>query len=273
MPKWRLWRTGAVAMFAGLVGSDLALCEPAPTPSSGIAPVELSKPFNSRSAWRLVANQRPPAVDYGGNPAPGELHLCLEKGPAGPCTADSSLTPPESGASHNGWEPHYLKVAKPVYPRGRSANPLLMIVTASMHAGDGGQVVVTQLFKYSRTSDKFARVYVHATGTNNNEEVRFIPIGPLKGAVISAEPTDDAPYAYWVEVNRFTPERAYRQVLRYRSATRYNDGNSLAVIDAEMPNIKRRLGLWRPGSPLPLPKGAARRCPRPHLKGAELWCE
>lgn len=267
----RFWRSGALAIFAGLLASKLALCEPAIAPSSEITRVDLEKPFNTRSPWRLVAIQGPPAVDYGGNPAPGALHLCLEKGSSGPC--DSVPMPPlESGASPTGWEPHYLSVAEPVYPQGRSARPLLLIITASMHAGDGGQLVVTQLLDYRSASDTFERLYVHSTGTNNNEEVRFIPSGPLEGAVISAEPTDNAPYAYWVEIDRFTPERAYRQVLRYRSATRYNDGNSLAVIDSEMPNIERRLGLWSPGSPLPLPVGATKQCVRPHLKNAELWC-
>ena len=74
------------------------------------------------------------------------------------------------------------------------------------------------------------------------------------------------------EVERFTPANAYRRVLRYRSATRYADGNSLGVIDSEMPNIEQRLGLWKPGSPLPLPMGGAKACPKPHLKLGALWC-
>jgi hypothetical protein len=113
------------------------------------------------------------------------------------------------------------------------------------------------------------RVYDHVTGTNNNQEVRYIDAGPLKGDIISAEPTGDAPFAYWVAVNAFAPGHAYRQVLRYRSATRYGDGNPLPVIDLETPNILARLGLWRAGSPLPIP---ARGCPKPRLAHRELWC-
>ncbi len=163
-----------------------------------------------------------------------------------------------------------MEAAKLVYPAGRSAPPLLMIVTASMHAGDGGQVVVTQLLNYDRVKDAFQRVYTHETGTNNNEEVRFITSGPLEGAVISAEPTENAPYGYWIEVDRLTAQHTYRPVLKYRSATRYGDGNPLAVIDSELPNIEHRLGLWNSGSPPPLP---AKRCPKPHLKDGALWCE
>jgi len=87
--------------------------------------------------------------------------------------------------------------------------------------------------------------------------------------MISAEPTENPPYAYWITVSRLNPDDNYRQVLHYRSATLYGDGNSLAVIDSEMPNILLRLGLWRPGQPLPVPKAG---CRRPHLVKMELWC-
>jgi len=62
-------------------------------------------------------------------------------------------------------------------------------------------------------------------------------------------------------------------VLRFVSATRYGDGNPLAVIDAEMPNIQQRLGLWKPGQPLPTPTARDKPCTRPTLKRSALWCE
>jgi len=86
--------------------------------------------------------------------------------------------------------------------------------------------------------------------------------------VISAEPQEHLPYGYWITVNALTPAYTYRQVLRYPSATIYNDGNPLGVIDSEMPNILRRLGLWHPGMSLPVPP----HCPKPHLVRTELWC-
>jgi hypothetical protein len=93
--------------------------------------------------------------------------------------------------------------------------------------------------------------------------------GPLRGDVISVDPTNDPPFGYWVTVHRLTPDYRYKQVLRYRSATIYGDNNPLAVIDSEMPNIQRRLGLWHPGEPLPLPKSG---CAKPRLVKTELWC-
>jgi hypothetical protein len=164
-------------------------------------------------------------------------------------------------------EPHYLKQAAVVHQA--SGRPLLLVQTASLHAGDGDQLVLTQALAYQRGSDRFVRVYGHLTGTNNNQEVRYIETGLLKGDIISAEPTENAPFGFSVSVNAPTSEAAYREVLRYRSATTYGDGNPLAVIDSEMPNIEQRLGSWRPGLPLPLPAGP---CPKPHLIHTELWC-
>jgi hypothetical protein len=271
-PRDVLWRIGVVGMLASLAGSGLAQGAPGEPASSALAPVDLAKPFDTRSPWRLIATQGPPVDDYGGNPAPGALHLCLAKEPATACAPDPRVMPPLRETNIGpAWEPHYLNLAKPVYPQGRSAPPLLLIQTASLHSGDGGQVVVTQLLRYDRANDVFTRIYVHDTGTNNNQEVRFMAEGPLQGAVISAEPTSNAPYAYWIAVNRFTPQRTYKQVLRYRSATRYGDNNPMPVIDSEMPNIQGRLGLWKPGWPLPLPPD--RPCPRPRLKRGALWCE
>jgi hypothetical protein len=259
-------RLCALALLAAVAVSGPALGEPAPAASTQIARIELAKAFHARSDWRLVATQGPPTEDYGGNPAPGAVQLCLAKG-ASPCAAD--VTPPQSTSAGPGWEPHYLSLARPVYPKGVSAPPLLMIVTASLHAGDGGQSVVTQLFRYEPAADRFERAFFRTVGTNNNEEVRFVASGPLAGSVISAEPTENAPYGYWIEVNALTPAYAYKQVMRYRSATRYGDGNPLAVIDSEMPNIEAHLGRWKPGAPLPLPAGA---CPKPRLVHMELWC-
>jgi hypothetical protein len=266
MSSWKLWP------LAFLVAASAARAQPAPAPAPEIARIELAKPFTTRSPWRFTATQGPPTVDYGDNPAPGAVELCLRKGADGPClSAPVSPLRITDGKPDLDWGPHYLQAAGAVYPNGRGAPPLLRIVTASLHAGDGGQLVATQLLKYDPARDAFARIYFHLTGTNNNEEVRFITAGPLQGAVVEAEPTPNAPYGYWITVNRLTPALTYRQALRYRSATRYADGNPLAVIDSEMPSIQQRLGLWKPGSPLPLPPGRA--CPRPVLKQGALWCE
>jgi hypothetical protein len=172
------------------------------------------------------------------------------------------------------WEPRYPRSAKLVYPRGPKAAPLLLIVTGSLNAGDGDQIVATQLVRYDRARDAFQRVYAKSTGQNNNEEIRFVTDGPLMGSVISAGPQAHLPYGYWIVVSRASATGVYRAVLRYRSATLYSDGNPLAVIDSEMPDIEERLGLWKPGAPLPAPRFASGGKPGrgPVLRHGELWC-
>lgn len=140
---------------------------------------------------------------------------------------------------------------------------------ASFHAGNGSQNRTALILAYRSSARRFEQIFKEQGGGNNNQETRYIAAGPLKGAMITVFATHNAPYGYWVTVHRLTSDYRYQQVLRYRSATLYGDGNSLAVIDSEMPNILRRLGLWRAGQPLPLPEAP---CPRPHLMKTELWC-
>lgn len=243
-------------------------------PAQGLR-LDLQKPFHTRSHWLLVVTEGAPTTDYGDNEAPGALTFCLKKDPSDACLSEPvTLTlPPVTKSGSPAWEPHYLLNAKAVYPQGQSAAPLLWLVAASMHAGDGGQVVYTELLAYDNAHDAFARVYENRTGSNNNQETRFITDGPLRGSVISAEPQQRAPFGYWIVVSKRSGSGPYRQVLRFGSATRYGDGNQLAVIDAEMPNIQQRLGLWKPGQPLPIPTDRDKPCTRPTLKHSALWCE
>jgi hypothetical protein len=249
---------------------------PTAHPASQGMELDLAKPFHTLSAWRLVVTEGPPTKDFGENDAPGALTLCLHKGPAGPCVSDPVTIPLRKTTPDDpiAWEPHYLIAAKAVYPRGPDAAPFLMIVTGSLNSGDRDQIVSTQLVAYDVDRDAFRRVYGKSTGHNNNQEIRFVAGGPLQGSVISAEPQEHLPYGYWIVVDKLNSAGSYRQVLRYRSATRYGDGNPLAVIDSEMPNIERRLGLWRPGDPIPEPivGGGGKPCLTPVLRHTELWC-
>lgn len=275
----RNWIGLVATLAAGLTGPAAMAQGPAGTLASRPAPqgtqLDLAKTFHTRSAWRLIVTEGPPVKDFGENDAPGTLTICLHKGPAGPCVS-APVTPPLAPTPEYqiAWEPHYLLTAKAVYPRGPKAAPFLLIVTGSLNSGDGDQVIATQLVAYDASHDTFRRVYANSTGHNNNQEIRFVSEGPLRGSVITAEPQEHLPYGYWIVVNSLTPAGAYRQVLRYRSATLYNDGNPLPVIDSEMPNIEKRLGVWKPGEPLPTPKhdGNGKPCLKPILRNSELWC-
>lgn len=235
-----------------------------------ISTLDLSKPFSTRSPWRFTADQGPDTTDTPSaeGQEPGEIRLCISMDGGQSCRPDLNgvLAAPGEAAGSSFSQAHYLGKPVIIHPAGDAT--LLRIDVGSLHAGNGDQLHGLVLLSYDRAADTFRVAYRHVAGHNNNQEIRYIDAGALRGAVISAEPTQDAPFGYWVTVSRFTGN-TYGQALRYRSATRYGDNNPLAVIDAEMPDIQRRLGLWHPGQPLPLP---AKGCPNPHLLRGALWC-
>jgi hypothetical protein len=236
-----------------------------------IASIDLSKAFGTRSPWRFTATQGPPVADSVsiGDPATGDILVCISKGVGGPCDASlaSVLRPPSLNDEFS--TPRYLKALQIVHLRSPAKQALFLVQMASQYSGDSDQIIRTQVLAYRRDSDRFVRVYDFTTGRNNNQEVRYIRSGRLIGDIVPVEPTEHAPYGFWVTVNGLAPDYTYRALLHYRSATHYGDGNPLAVIDSEMPNIEQRLGLWHAGSPLPLPGSP---CPKPRLLHMELWC-
>jgi hypothetical protein len=256
----------AIALLAATPGLSVG-AEPA---STVIRTLDLAKPFAARSAWRFTATQDAPVPDPTGfqdDKVDGPVHLCLRKAPSAPCDPAVRNTVANPADNDVFLAPHDLAKAEIVH--GPSGQTLLFVQAGSVHSGNGDQLVRTQVLAYRADGDRFERIYERVTGHNNNQEVRYIATGPLKGDIVSVEPTQDAPFGFWVVVN--APANGnFKEVLRYRSATRYGDGNPLAVIDSEMPNIAQRLGLWKPGAPLPLP---ARACPKPHLVRMALWCE
>lgn len=246
---------------------------PAQLPPSTRGPqssIELSQPFGARPGWRFTATQGPEIPDPFGDStdkAPGVIRLCVSPDDGRTCrpSFDKLLASDDKDDLFS--QPHFLNDARIVH--SRPDLPLLLIHAASLHSGDGDQRVATTALIYDDASDAFIPAYEKQTRRNNNQEIRYLETGPLRGAIISAEPTENAPFGFWITVSRIGPGNRYRQVLRYRSTTIYDDGNSLAVIDSEMPNLQQRLGLWHPGSKLPMPAGP---CPRPHLIKQELWC-
>ncbi|WP_294291103.1 hypothetical protein [uncultured Sphingomonas sp.] len=235
-----------------------------------LADLPLSAKFRAPEGWRFLVTRGPPVDDPRGDgteKAPGEVRLCLTRDGGRTCrpALDTILTARPAVGSFD--RPHYLLAARIVRPL--PARPVLLVQAASLPGGNGDRLIGTMALAYDRATDTFVMVYSKQTGSNNNQEVRGIDREPLRGAIVSAEPTADAPYAFWITVNRLGAAGRYVQALRYRSATRYGDGNPLAVIDSEMPGLQRRLGLWKPGAPLPVPDGS---CGKPRLKHGALWC-
>ena len=232
--------------------------------------IDLSNPFHAPPGWRLTVTQGSEEVDPFGDGTtkiPGPLHLCLSRDNGQTCrpAVETMLIRPGERRPYD--SVHYLNALRILHPR--TGRAILWVQAASIHGGNGDQAVGTVALAYDRVRDRFEPIYRFHSGRNNNQEVRYIDRSVLRGAILSAQPTTDAPFAFWMTVDRRAANGRYTPILRYRSATRYGDGNPLAVIDSEMPEIQRRLKLLAPGKPLPLPEGP---CPSPRLIERELWC-
>jgi len=169
--------------------------------------------------------------------------------------------------------PYHLFAGTVVYAGQNKSSPLLFLKVAGAVSGDGDCEIATTLYKYDQGTDRFVRVFQNLTGRNNNQATRFVESGPLQGDVIVDNPTENAPYTYWIEVYRAGDSGQYGRILRYRGLTVYSDGNPLAVADSEMPEILRRLGLWRPGDPLPVPPHLPKGCRDLFMRHGEEWCK
>jgi hypothetical protein len=267
----RIWSAVALGLGVMLSASSSAAQAPAPASQKIIARIDLSRPFHLAPGAAFTATQGPPVPDpnYEGASAPGRIHLCVRTASSLACDPDLDDALKVGPDDDEFSEIHYLENSGVVHPRGTRATALLYLQVASFHAGNGSQIHAAMMLAYRTSAHRFERIFQEQFGGNMNQEVRYMHSGPLRGSMIAVHPTDNAPFGYWIAVNRLTSGYHYRQVLRYRSATRYNDGNPLAVIDSEMPNILSRLDLWRPGAPLPLPESG---CARPRLVEMELWC-
>lgn len=233
--------------------------------------LDLTQPFATTSPWALVVAQdaKPPPADLAamGNASP--LAVCFVKALAPSCT---------TARSHAGdsWfdVPNELGVATVVFAGRNKTKPLLMLQTLSAHGMNGNASIGTTLFQYDLNTDGFLQVFANVNGgTNNNAETRFVERGPLQGDVIVNYPTDNAPYAYWIEVYALGKSDHYLRILRYRSITHYGDGNPLPVADSEMPEIMARSGFWKPGDALPIPQVAPKGCGPLVMRHGEEWCK
>lgn len=233
--------------------------------------LDLTQPFATESPWTLVVVQdaKPPPADLAmmGNASP--IAVCVVKALIPSCTEARGHADDDWFDMTNG-----LEAAAVVFAGPGQTRPLLMLQTLSAHGVNGNASIGTKLFRYDRKTDGFRQVFVNVNGgTNNNAATRFVEHGPLRGDVIVNYPTDEAPYAYWVKVYAPGKSDRYARILRYRSITHYGDGNPLAVADSEMPEIMKRLGVWKPGDALPVPPHTPKGCGPPVMRHGEEWCK
>jgi hypothetical protein len=235
-----------------------------------VSHIDLTEPFGTVTQWTFVA------VQDGGQPAEdfedhAPIFLCLVKA----VSPDCALHLYQQVRSGMPWfdTPYHLFAGNVVYATQDNSNPLLFLKVCGAISGDGDCGIASALYGYDKGADRFVRVFLNLTGRNNNQATRFVESGPLQGDVIVNNPTENAPYTYWIGVYRRGDSGKYTQILRYRSLTGYSDGNPLAVADSEMPEILRRLGLWHPGDPLPVPAHLPKGCRDLFLRHGEEWCK
>ena len=218
--------------------------------SKVVTHLDLTQPFQTKSRWSLVAAKQPDeesSATDGSGEREGAISLCFVENDEPDCSEEMFLAKyrEEKISFDSGPGPFYELFASDVVFSGPGRTlPLLRIKSCTTRGANGNCGVSTFLFAYDRKAERFRVVFFNMMGRNNNQEARFVENGPLLGSVIVAYPTNDAPFAYFVEVYKRISDSEYSQVLRYRGNTRYGDGNPLAVIDSEMPESLRRLGLW-----------------------------
>ena len=239
--------------------------------------LDLTRVFQTRTPWALVAVQGPKVKDvYGDDGAPGMIALCLAHEAALDCAGPKFPSAGGQIAATPNWDKdidnHHQLSAMIVAPQPGIARPLLLLTTASLPSGDGDRLLSMFVLAYDKTTDRFVALFANGTPSNNNQQTRLIEQGPLAGDIIVDEPTPTAPFGYFITVYRAAPGGAYAPVLRYRSRTGYGDGNPLAVIDSEMPDILKRLGLWKTGEPLPKPAVMPAACHRLEMRAGVEWC-
>lgn len=247
--------------------------------SKVIVHLDLTQTFQTKSRWSLVVAKQPDeesSVTDGVGDRMGAVSFCFVENDEPDCSEEMFLAKyREAKVSFVSGEPafHELIASDVVFSGPGRTLPLLKIKSCMNRGANGNCGVSTFLFAYDRKAERFRVVFFNMMGRNNNQETRVVENGPLLGSVIVAYPTSDAPFTYFVEVYKRTSDSDYPLALRYRGHTGYGDGNPLAVIDAEMPETLRRLGLWKIGDALPVPPRMPGGCTRLVMRKGVEWCE
>jgi hypothetical protein len=202
-------------------------------------------PFHTKSSWYFIISQGP---DFAPPlwPTPGPLSLCFKHNPDAVCSQSHVET-------LEGWQatfpmnpsalPSFLAYSNGVsiLPKDKILPfPLLILRLESTDVGPGspgGPFV----FVYRPKLDSFALIFQDSTAHNLNEEIRVVQGGPLSGDIIEAGPCSYPACHYPITVYRLTHNARYIKVLEFRGESRYDDGDTRPVIDADMPEILKRM--------------------------------
>ena len=180
-----------------------------------VAHLDLTTPFDTKSQWTFVAAILPGSHVEGTGEDPvngGPLTQCFVRNLRPNCT----YTKAEASSNLDYSTPIELYSAEVVFRGADSTRPLLMIETGGSHSGDGDHIINTDLFMYDGQNDAFKSVFSNVTGSNNNQQTRYVRDGPLRGDLIVDTPSG---CCYRIEVYRQDNSGRYARILAYRSHT------------------------------------------------------
>lgn len=255
----------ALALFFILAASvDAGAADP--LSFNVVSTTDLTATFHTKAKWSLVVTAEPD--DSGISDVVGNLHFCFVRNgkeecpdiclPSGVMLDDSPtcLGPDGRQASvpYNVFQdsvPYNVFRDVSTYQAVGSGKANLVVARVAWTGGASGFPSGPIIWAYHRQSDSFSRIFSAVENPSNNGQVRFITGGPLAGDVILNQLTYSWPYRYEIIVYKLLRSAHYVKVLDYKGNSTEGDGNTLAVIDAEMPEIERRLGFWRRGQTLP----------------------
>ena len=247
-----------------------------------VSKADLTRAFDTTTNWNLVITQEP-------HNFLGDLHFCFVHDGEAVC----SLVCAPSGVAlgdyptcvTNGSDTAFnmLVWVSTFRSIGRAKANLVVADVArskkSLSRLPDGLVI----WAFHRQSDSFERIFsavqdIDFKSTQNGrseDEIRFISSGPLAGDVVLDRAASFWPYRYEIVVYQLLSSERYVKVLDYLGKATEGDKNALWPIDAEMPEIEKRLGYWEPGDPLPVsPKAASPECKTPvRLQDGLAWCD
>jgi hypothetical protein len=154
---------------------------------------DLTKPFATISLWTLViAQDSAPPPEISDFEEHGPITICFVKDLAPDCSEKLY----ENVPTELRWfgTPFYIRDSRVVYASPANKRPLLLLKTCGARSGDGNCGIATGLYAYDQRADRFYKAFGNVTGSNNNQDTRFVENGPLLGNVIVNYPTDNAPY-------------------------------------------------------------------------------
>jgi hypothetical protein len=251
-----------------------------------VSSTDLTAAFHTKGTWSLIISQErsDDALPYD-EVGDGNLHFCFLHDGKTVCPdieihldcdrLDGRPACP-AGRTDSGFKSPYNHFGQVVifYPKSRPQKPLLVVMAGGNWGGPGfpfGPLI----WSYDHTADQFDERLAVNRSANTNGESRFILDGPLAGDVIADQASyrrHPRSYAYEIVLYRLLASGHYALALDYYGKSSWGDGNALDVIDAEMPEIERRLGLWKPGETLPpaqnLPPGCS-----VYLRNGLEWCK